>query len=415
MLFNQLLGYASNGSYAGIGSRKLTVHNSLLMAEFSFYMTLFGYHLNSGAADGSDTSCEWGAKIAYDLLADLGWVPNGEYDRVMSIYLPWSGFNGRDSSKQFISQVLPQAEQITKEYHPAWNNLSQAARKMMSRNCHQALGRDLKSFVDFVFCWTPDGASTIKQTSSKTGGTGQAIRISEAHGIKTLNFAYEAHYQILMKKLESARSIVLKEFGVDGQDYIKKKYIEHNPFQESSFTSFKELISQGVGNQILVHGANCQHKMASGFAKEVRDNYGAAYQADLQTARGSRAKLGTYSFANITLQNSHLSVINAYTQHRWGRDPNLHVDYDKTRKVFKSINADFPHGKIYLPKIGAGLANGCWITLSNIIKTEFKGRDVCLLKHKDEHLHLEELLKAKEKYSTTNINKKTKSNQMSLI
>lgn len=408
MLFNRNDGYASNGSYAGIGSRKLTVHNSLIMAEFAFYMTLSGYRLNSGAADGSDTSCEWGAKLAYDLLADMGWVPKGEYERVMSIYLPWTGFNGRPSTPAYITKTLPLAETITKEHHPAWNNLSRPARLMMKRNCHQALGLDLQTFADFLFCWTPDGASTINTTSGRTGGTGQAIRIAETYGIKTLNFGYSEHKKILLKKLESARQKAIQHFGVDGREYIKKMYLAHDPFKESTFDSFKDLINANTGNQILIHGANCQHKMASGFAKEVRDNFRAAYEADCRTLRGSRSKLGTYSFANIELPNSNLSVVNAYTQHRWGREPILHVDYNKTRDVMRKINTDFPSGKVLFPKVGAGLANGCWVTLSNILETEFRGRDVCLLKDRNEEVSLDKILNYKTK--STN-----KSNQMSLI
>jgi hypothetical protein len=50
---------------------------------------------------------------------------------------------------------------------------------------HQILGDDLKTPVDFVLCWTPDGAET--STSYSTGGTGQAIRLAIANSIPVFN------------------------------------------------------------------------------------------------------------------------------------------------------------------------------------------------------------------------------------
>ncbi len=55
----------------------------------------------------------------------------------------------------------------------------------MARNCYQVLGEDLSTPVDFVVCWTPDGAES--ETSRKTGGTGQAIRIAADLGIRVYN------------------------------------------------------------------------------------------------------------------------------------------------------------------------------------------------------------------------------------
>ena len=49
----------------------------------------------------------------------------------------------------------------------------------MARNTYQVLGLDLMSPVDFVICWTPLGRDD--------GGTGQAIRIANAHNIPVYN------------------------------------------------------------------------------------------------------------------------------------------------------------------------------------------------------------------------------------
>ena len=410
MIFDFKQGSATKGSYSGVGSRKLCMQDSLLAAEFSFYMTLFGYRLNTGAADGIDSSTEWGAKIAYDFMSELGLLPHGEYDRVMSIFLPWRGFNGRPNSNEFITSILPKAAEETSRYHPAWNSLSQAGKKMMARNYHQVHGRNLLSPVDFVFCWTPDGASISKQTSSKTGGTGQAIRIASDANIKVLNFGLSEHRKILEDKLSHARALVMDKFHIDGKEFIKQKYLDLNPFPSFTFEDYKEVIKREHDDILLIHGANCQNAMGSGIAKDIRDNFSQAYQADRMTRKGDLKKMGTYTFASIpTANKSNLTIINAYTQFRYSRNPGLHVDYEKTRKVMRSINSDFKERKVIIPKIGAGLANGCWITLSNIIKTELKDKDVCLLRLPDESLSLEKILE------NSKSNKANNNSQMSLI
>jgi hypothetical protein len=82
------------------------------------------------------------------------------------------------------------------QFHPAWDRLSAAARKFHARNCHQILGADLSTPVNFVVCWTPDG--------KVTGGTGQALRLALHHNITIFNLAREADYRLLQAWWEEA-------------------------------------------------------------------------------------------------------------------------------------------------------------------------------------------------------------------
>jgi hypothetical protein len=68
---------------------------------------------------------------------------------------------------------------IAAKHHPAWYRCSDAARKLHARNVHQILGRDLASPSKFGVCWTADGQAS--------GGTGQALRIADAYGIRVFN------------------------------------------------------------------------------------------------------------------------------------------------------------------------------------------------------------------------------------
>ena len=77
--------------------------------------------------------------------------------------------------------------EIAKEFHPAWDKLSPAAKKLQARNCYQVLGYDLETPSQFVVCWTPRG--------SGSGGTGQAIRIAKSHNIPIFDFGKYSELQ----------------------------------------------------------------------------------------------------------------------------------------------------------------------------------------------------------------------------
>ena len=66
------------------------------------------------------------------------------------------------------------------EFHPNWSACKQGARRLHARNCHQILGLDLKTPVDFVVCYTPN--------ANRSGGTGQALRIAERLNIPIFDY-----------------------------------------------------------------------------------------------------------------------------------------------------------------------------------------------------------------------------------
>lgn len=163
-------------SYAGIGSRgdngKLPPHIEQYIAVLGKEFAERGLILRSGAADGCDAQFE-SAAISTD--------PNS-----VEIFLPFKGFNNHTSPLYRIPQL---AYDIAEKYHPAWSRLSSGAKKMIARDGQQVLGEDLQDPVDFVICWTPDGANNFKKTTKDTGGTGQAIRIATDLNICVVNLA----------------------------------------------------------------------------------------------------------------------------------------------------------------------------------------------------------------------------------
>jgi O-acetyl-ADP-ribose deacetylase (regulator of RNase III) len=102
--------------------------------------------------------------------------------------------------------------------------------------------------------------------------------------------------------------------------------------------------------------------------------------ADLATARGDRAKLGTCTFAEIDRNGTPLVVVNAYTQFDY-RGSGPRVDYVAVRSCFRWIKERHSGKRIGLPKIGAGLAGGDWARIAAIIEQELAGEDVTLVEY----------------------------------
>ena len=129
---------------------------------------------------------------------------------------------------------------------------------------------------------------------------------------------------------------------------------------------------------VIVHGCNCQNTMGAGIAKSIKEQFPAAYDADLATDKGLRDKLGTCSSAMIECDGRDLTVVNAYTQFNW-RGRGSKADYDAIRCVFAKIKSDFCGKRIGYPMIGAGLAGGDWEVISQIIAEELAGEDHTLV------------------------------------
>ena len=139
--------------------------------------------------------CELGmdgiAQKAYSKAVDLGLAKESQFE----VYVA-DQYNIRRSTlpRKHLAIVrnkdlISETERIASEVHPAWDRCNEWARGMHSRNCHQILGYDLKSPVDAVICWTPDGAVV--------GGTATAIKLSMREGIPVFNLGVSDKKSVL--------------------------------------------------------------------------------------------------------------------------------------------------------------------------------------------------------------------------
>ena len=164
--------------YAGIGSRETPTATLEVMEAIARALGSRGATLRSGAAAGADTAFERGA------------VASGG---PMEIYLPWSGFQGRKAGGPFMDTGMdPRALEMVMSgpmAHPAPGRLNPKAKKFMTRNFHQLLGKNLDDPVDLVTAWTEGGKFHPSKYRGEYKGTGTAqnIRAAKHLGIPVLN------------------------------------------------------------------------------------------------------------------------------------------------------------------------------------------------------------------------------------
>ena len=136
-----------------------------------------------------------------------------------------------------------------------------------------------------------------------------------------------------------------------------------------------------VRQGVIMHGVNCQGAMGAGVALAIRNKWPAVYDSYRRAVIGYRDSKYTslrdlLGNCDIVRIEDGLFVANLFTQLNYGRLPVRYVSYDAidsaTRSLsrqLKEINelsyrVDFT---IHMPLIGAGLANGNWNIIREIV------------------------------------------------
>lgn len=146
--------------FSGIGSRDTPDVVIRSMKEIGKFLLPY-FILRSGGAGGADSAFE---SVAQDRK---------------QIFLPYDGFNGRKVDNVHYFNFTSEAMKMAAKYHPAWSKCGFAAKRFHARNCHQVLGLDLRTPVEFVVAYTEGG--------KLVGGTAQAIRVAKDHDIPVFN------------------------------------------------------------------------------------------------------------------------------------------------------------------------------------------------------------------------------------
>jgi len=128
-----------------------------------------------------------------------------------------------------------------------------------------------------------------------------------------------------------------------------------------------DMAEQGLFD-VIVHGCNCQNTMGSGIAKEIRERYPRAYNADtsftsnIKMNGGSPTeKLGNYSEVDHQQKDalsSSFTIINAYTQVNYLPRGIDHFEYESFQLILRKLAATYGGRRFGFPYIGMGLAGG---------------------------------------------------------
>lgn len=125
----------------------------------------------------------------------------------------------------------------------------------------------------------------------------------------------------------------------------------------------------------IAHVANCQCVFGAGIARQIREQYPEAYEADLETKKGDRNKLGTFSSANILDENKF--IYNLYGQYGYGGG-SVNLDYLALEKSLWSLR-DHLEGKqcndiiLGFPLLmGCGLAGGDFKIVQPMVEKMFE-------------------------------------------
>lgn len=187
----------SNTTYwTGVGSRKTPYASRSVLMIFAKYLAERGIVLRSGGADGADSFFQTGAESAWYAYNRKGY-------KASELYLPWDGFGHfLDNEDCYTTEppyhLIPldkiesglvyRAEQIAKSIHPKWGSLSEAGRKLHTRNAFQVLGRDLQTPSSFLICYAE--TNTKKASGTPIGGTRTAWCLAKEHNIECFNLAF---------------------------------------------------------------------------------------------------------------------------------------------------------------------------------------------------------------------------------
>ena len=161
--------------YSGIGSRETPIHIQVIMNRLALLLEKDGMILRSGGAKGADTAFAQNVKDANKI-----------------IFLP-------------TMKIKEEAFTIARDNHYNKKNFHRFrtfVQQLLARNVYQVIGEDFKTKSEFVVCWTQDASFRTKNVTSKTGGTGLAINIANAYGIKVYNLANNYHYSQINNMIE---------------------------------------------------------------------------------------------------------------------------------------------------------------------------------------------------------------------
>jgi hypothetical protein len=140
-----------------------------------------GYTLRTNGAKGGEASMEAGSS---DVEA----------------HIPWRNFNEHPSK---LNRTTDEAKAVIRQFAPGFDGLKPAVQTIIASKAHVILGKDLKNPIQFLICWTQDGAETMAQRNAKTGYIGVGIALAASLKIPVFNLKNPDALERLKQFLEN--------------------------------------------------------------------------------------------------------------------------------------------------------------------------------------------------------------------
>lgn len=117
----------------------------------------------------------------------------------------------------------------------------------------------------------------------------------------------------------------------------------------------------------IFHVSNAFCTMGSGLALQIKERYPEAYEADLETKKGDKSKLGSFSHA---IGNDGKHIYNCYGQYTFGKGRQLNYEAFYSAFELAIKNADSRNLMVINTawKIGADRAGGDWRIIERMIE-----------------------------------------------
>lgn len=129
---------------------------------------------------------------------------------------------------------------------------------------------------------------------------------------------------------------------------------------------------------VIGHVVNCQHKMASGIAKSIRESYPKVYRQYMDT----RCVLGNCGIVMINDSLSTPVVCNLYAQQYYGYDGKRYLNYAALSECLRLMSENLSSRCIvgFPYKMGSDRAGGDWDIVLEMIEFYFKDHNVRIYK-----------------------------------
>jgi O-acetyl-ADP-ribose deacetylase (regulator of RNase III) len=152
---------------------------------------------------------------------------------------------------------------------------------------------------------------------------------------------------------------------------------------------------------VVVHGCNCLSTMGAGVAPQMAKAFGCD-KFEMERSGPSIHKLGNIDYETLYFEDNKtwtkypdeggqwatikLTVVNAYTQYRYGKNhadgDEKPFDYEAFTLCMRKMNHVFKGKHIGMPRIGSHLAGGEWEQIEEIIGIELSDCKVTVVNYK---------------------------------